>query len=78
MLNTTAMFAQHIRWLPAVVLQYVAPAAVRPLLLALGSMAEQGPYLNWIDLEATLLLLLHEVGLLLLELLLLLNGSNNA
>lgn len=73
------MFAQHIRWLPAVVLQYVAPAAVRPLLLlALGSMAEQGPYLNWIDLEATLLLLLHEVGLLLLELLLLLNGSNNA
>ena len=46
------MFAQHIRWLPAVVLQYVAPAAVRPLLLALGSMAEQGPYLNWIDLEA--------------------------
>ena len=73
------MFAQHIRWLPAVVLQYVAPAAVHPLLLALGSsMAEQGPYLNWIDLEATLLLLLHEVGLLLLELLLLLNGSNNA
>ena len=49
------MFAQHIRWLPAVVLQYVAPAAVRPLLLALGSMAEQGPYLNWIDLEAALL-----------------------
>ena len=68
------MFAQHIRWLPAVQ-QYVAPV------LALGSMAaaeEQGPYLNWIDLEATLLLLLHEVGLLLLELLLLLNGSNNA
>ena len=45
------MFAQHIRWLPAVQ-QYVAPV------LALGSMAaaeEQGPYLNWIDLEAALL-----------------------